>query len=85
MKLGCCWAITVADCLEMVNYLKNGTQIAFSAQELIDYIVHPPPGCVGNYTENALNYVLKHGITSAEEYPYFGAKKHKIMPNPQVI
>ncbi|XP_044985383.1 ervatamin-B-like [Hordeum vulgare subsp. vulgare] len=71
---GCCWAMVVVAAIEALYYIKRKEALLLSVQELIDCDTKSF-GCAGGYTENALKYVQKNGISKESDYGYMGRER----------
>ncbi|XP_057669833.1 procathepsin L-like [Diorhabda carinulata] len=68
---GACWSFSSTGALEGQNFLKNNISIPLSEQELIDCSnLYNNNGCYGGSMKYAFDYVLDHGVSSEESYPY---------------
>ena len=65
---GACWAFSAAGAIEGAHAIKTGELVEVSEQELVDCAIDY--GCYGSTPENAFDYVKKHGIDTAQSYPY---------------
>ncbi|KAJ3647173.1 hypothetical protein Zmor_024707 [Zophobas morio] len=61
------WVYSVTGVLEGQNFLKNGELVPLSEQELADCATQD--GCSGGTVEEGYEYVIAHGLASAEDYP----------------
>jgi len=68
-QCGSCWAFSAVGALEGFNFIKSGSLLAFSEQQLVD-CEKEDQGCNGGEMENALAYTAKKGIETEELYPY---------------
>lgn len=71
-QCGSCWAFAATEVLESVYGKKTGDVEILSPQELVD-CESTSFGCSGGYPENALLYVIDHGLEKETEYPYTAA------------
>lgn len=70
---GSCWAFSATGALEGLYYIKNHAQKSFSEQQLVDCSTsYGNDGCNGGLMDNAFNFVIDHGITEEDNYPYIG-------------
>ncbi|XP_066259131.1 cathepsin L-like proteinase [Euwallacea similis] len=71
---GSCWAFSTTGTLEGAYAKKYGKLVEFSEQELIDCSTisagYNCKGCCGGRMDEALRYVIDHGIVTEEFYPY---------------
>lgn len=75
---GSCWALSA------ITVLRSHSEIAkkprsFSAQELVDCVVNKhhcggSGGCRGATVEHALDYVMRNGLATKEESPYYAVR-----------
>ncbi|KAL1490716.1 hypothetical protein ABEB36_013366 [Hypothenemus hampei] len=71
-----CWAFSVVGSLETQHFLKHGTLVSLSEQNLIDCSVDEVnSGCSGGWMANAFNYLKSHSISSEKYYPYKGVQE----------
>ncbi|KAM3300833.1 hypothetical protein ACQJBY_041722 [Aegilops geniculata] len=74
--------MAVVAAVEALHYMKTNEKLMLSVQELIDCDTQNF-GCRGGYSETALEYVQKHGLSSESTYSYMdrerilGCKKNK--------
>lgn len=66
---GSCWSFSATGALEGLNYIANKDTTPLSEQQLVscDMI---DGGCNGGLMEQAFDFVARHGICSASDYPY---------------
>jgi C1A family cysteine protease len=67
-RCGSCWAFATVAAVESAMLIKYGKNLSLSEQQLLDCALSA--GCRGGEPSWALNYVLKHGLCSEEQYPY---------------
>lgn len=66
--------MVVVAAIEALHYIKRKEALLLSVQELIDCDTKSF-GCAGGYTENALKYVQKNGISKESDYGYMGRER----------
>ncbi|CAH1109177.1 unnamed protein product [Psylliodes chrysocephalus] len=70
-KCGGSWAFGAAAAIESAHFIKSGELVTMSEQVLLD-CVEECKGCKSGWTDKAMEYVRKHGITTEMNYPYEG-------------
>jgi len=67
---GSCWSFSTTGSLEGAYYLKYGSLLSFSEQELVS-CDNVDQGCNGGWMDDAFTWVKKHGgLTTESAYPY---------------
>lgn len=67
---GSCWSFSTTGALEGAYYIKYGTLLSFSEQELVS-CDNVDQGCNGGWMDDAFTFVKKNGgITTEDQYPY---------------
>lgn len=74
-QCGSCWSFSTSGALEGAYYIKYGTLISFSEQELVDCDNFAgggrDHGCNGGLMDNAFTWIQKHGgLCTEQDYPY---------------
>jgi len=66
-ECGSCWSFSATGAMEGAYYIKYGTPISFSEQQLIECF---RGDCGGSFMDSAFAYIADNGLTTEEEYPY---------------
>ena len=69
---GSCWAFSTTGGMEGAYFLKNGKQVSFSEQQLVDCDTAEDQGCNGGLMDNAFQYIAKNGLATEDSYSYTG-------------
>lgn len=69
---GSCWSFSTTGSLEGAYYLKYGSLLAFSEQELVSCDTQGAnAGCNGGWMDDAFSWVKRNGgLTTESQYPY---------------
>jgi C1A family cysteine protease len=75
-QCGSCWAFSTTGALEGAYFVKNGKQVSFSEQQLVDCDTlrngGRDQGCNGGLMDNAFSWITKNGGLCLEsDYTYF--------------
>lgn len=77
---GSCWAIVATTVLQAHLEIKSGHSQKLSSQELLNCVPNPRQcggsgGCNGTTVELAFDWILRNGLSSEENEPYFGTDR----------
>jgi len=70
---GSCWAFSAIATFEKFYYDKTAQRLSFSQQQLVDCDTLNA-GCDGGHEGEAMQYILKNGLNTLENYPYKGSQ-----------
>jgi len=77
---GSCWAVSTASMLDAHSEIYNKKARSFSAQQIVECTPNPRAcggtgGCEGATVELGMDYIVKNGLATEEESPYYGRDK----------
>lgn len=68
---GSCWAFSATAAQESAILIEEGTTVSLSEQQLVDCSrSYGNQGCNGGWMDSAFEYVMDHGLTTTDKYPY---------------
>lgn len=73
MDCGGCWAFATTSALESQYFIKYGSNISFSEQQLIDCDENNLK-CEGGNMRKAFLYLQEHGLMKSEDYPFINGE-----------
>jgi len=71
-QCGSCWAFSTTGAVEGAYFIKNGTLLSFSEQELVscDYGITKNMGCNGGLMDKAFKWLESNALQVEDKYPY---------------
>lgn len=74
-QCGSCWAFSTTGSVEGVNFIKTGSLVSVSEEELVSCSTKGNAGCDGGQMDNALDWIVRNGgIDSEDDWPYDAEK-----------
>jgi len=69
-QCGSCWSFSTTGVLEGNYFLKQGTLLSFSEQQIVDCDTDQNQGCDGGWPYLAVQYAAAKGLELESDYPY---------------
>lgn len=74
---GACWAFSPVSAMESDHFIKNGTLLKLSEQQIIDCDHNKDQGCKGGEEQGALDYAKLSPLELESDYKYTGNEDEK--------
>ncbi|KAG4068596.1 hypothetical protein HA402_004937 [Bradysia odoriphaga] len=70
---GACYAFSAIGSIEAQLFKKYNVLVELSAQEIVDCTInYGNEGCISGVMSQSFDYIIKNGIASESDYPYYG-------------